>query len=169
MDLWVGSFVLSPHWCDIERDIKDMPCTRLWGLSFRNISRVSMLFIRRSLRPTKLVAKATLFVVLRSRPFIRLCASIPRRAGKASMLIPVSTSLNSDLISKTDSTFFFDVAFTSRIVGVPKVESDTILKLLYRQMAENPDFQVRFKWEKNSLAMWDNRVSNNIRLAMFAT
>jgi sulfonate dioxygenase len=28
----------------------------------------------------------------------------------------------------------------------------------FHQISENPDFQVRFKWEKNSIAFWDNRV-----------
>ena len=26
-------------------------------------------------------------------------------------------------------------------------------------VSENPDFQVRFHWEPNSIAIWDNRVS----------
>jgi sulfonate dioxygenase len=48
--------------------------------------------------------------------------------------------------------------FTRRIVGVPKAESDAILAFLYAQISENPDFQVRFKWEPNDVAIWDNRV-----------
>ena len=41
---------------------------------------------------------------------------------------------------------------------MPKAESDAILNLLFHQLSENPDYQVRFHWEKNSIAMWDNRV-----------
>jgi len=48
--------------------------------------------------------------------------------------------------------------FTRRIVDVPKAESDAILAFLFAQMAQNVDFQVRFHWEKNSIAIWDNRV-----------
>ena len=48
--------------------------------------------------------------------------------------------------------------FTRRIVGVPKAESDAILEFLFRQIAENPDWQVRYSWEANSVAVWDNRV-----------
>ena len=48
--------------------------------------------------------------------------------------------------------------FTRRIVGLPKAESDAILQLLFHQLSENPDFQVRFHWEENSIAFWDNRV-----------
>ena len=32
------------------------------------------------------------------------------------------------------------------------------MEMLFRQIAENPDFQVRLKWEKNTVAIWDNRV-----------
>ena len=49
--------------------------------------------------------------------------------------------------------------FTRRIVGVPKAESDAILTFLFHQISENPDHQVRFRWEVNSIAFWDNRVS----------
>ncbi|KXN91629.1 Putative alpha-ketoglutarate-dependent sulfonate dioxygenase [Leucoagaricus sp. SymC.cos] len=48
--------------------------------------------------------------------------------------------------------------FTRRIIGVPKAESDAILSFLFHQISENPDHQVRFKWEPNSIAIWDNRV-----------
>lgn len=49
--------------------------------------------------------------------------------------------------------------WTLRIIGVPKAESDAILAFLYAQMAENYEFQVRYKWEPNDVAIWDNRVS----------
>ncbi|KAJ6623955.1 hypothetical protein B0H10DRAFT_2162282 [Mycena sp. CBHHK59/15] len=51
-------------------------------------------------------------------------------------------------------SIYVNPGFTRRIVGVPKAESDAILSLLFRQISENPDFQVRFKWEKNSIAFW---------------
>ncbi|KAG2749255.1 hypothetical protein P692DRAFT_20732143, partial [Suillus brevipes Sb2] len=33
---------------------------------------------------------------------------------------------------------------------------DTFLNFLFHQVAENVDFQVRFHWEPNSIAFWDN-------------
>ncbi|KAG8739162.1 hypothetical protein FRC10_006085 [Ceratobasidium sp. 414] len=48
--------------------------------------------------------------------------------------------------------------FTRRILGVPKAESDAILKFLFRQIAENPDFQVRWHWETDDVVLFDNRV-----------
>ncbi|KAF9565351.1 alpha-ketoglutarate-dependent sulfonate dioxygenase [Agrocybe pediades] len=53
---------------------------------------------------------------------------------------------------------YVNPGFTRRIVGVPKAESDAILNFLFHQIGENPDFQVRFKWEVNSVAIWDNRI-----------
>lgn len=53
---------------------------------------------------------------------------------------------------------YVNPGFVRRIVGVPKAESDAILNFLFRQISENPDFQVRFKWEVNSVAFWDNRI-----------
>lgn len=53
---------------------------------------------------------------------------------------------------------FVRAGFTRRIVGLPKAESDAVLRLLFYQLSENPDFQVRFHWEPNSIAIWDNRV-----------
>ncbi|KAI5122350.1 hypothetical protein M0805_004108 [Coniferiporia weirii] len=52
---------------------------------------------------------------------------------------------------------FVNQFFTKRIVGVTKDESDTILKHLFSLVNLNHDLQVRFRWEKNSLAIWDNR------------
>ncbi|KAF8905061.1 alpha-ketoglutarate-dependent sulfonate dioxygenase [Gymnopilus junonius] len=55
-------------------------------------------------------------------------------------------------------SIYVNPGFTRRIIGVPKAESDFILNFLFHQIGENPDFQVRFKWEVNSIALWDNRV-----------
>ena len=46
--------------------------------------------------------------------------------------------------------------FTRYINGIPRDESDGILRYLYQHMA-NPLFQCRFRWQENSIAFWDNR------------
>jgi alpha-ketoglutarate-dependent taurine dioxygenase len=46
--------------------------------------------------------------------------------------------------------------FTHEIVGLPRDESDTLLKYLTDQFYR-PENQVRFKWRPGSLAIWDNR------------
>ena len=51
---------------------------------------------------------------------------------------------------------FVNMAFTQRIVGVPEAESNTLLTMLYRHV-QRPEFQVRLRWQANTVAMWDNR------------
>jgi alpha-ketoglutarate-dependent taurine dioxygenase len=49
------------------------------------------------------------------------------------------------------------VRFTKRIVELTKDESDSLLEYLFRHVSQNHDLQVRFKWNKNDIAIWDNR------------
>src|ERR1700730_17630385 len=51
---------------------------------------------------------------------------------------------------------YVNKGFTRYINGIPRDESDGILRYLYEHMA-NPLFQCRFRWEENSIAFWDNR------------
>ena len=46
--------------------------------------------------------------------------------------------------------------FTTRIVELEPLESAAVLSFLFRHI-ERPDFTVRWKWEPNDLAFWDNR------------
>jgi taurine dioxygenase len=46
--------------------------------------------------------------------------------------------------------------FTRQLLVVPRDESSTILNYLFEH-AENPLFQVRFRWREKSVAFWDNR------------
>jgi taurine dioxygenase len=58
---------------------------------------------------------------------------------------------------------FVNRTFTYRINEVPEEESDAILNYLY-QHAEKPDFQMRFRWEPDSVAFWDNRAVQHLAL-----
>ena len=51
---------------------------------------------------------------------------------------------------------YVNPVFTSHMVGMEPEESAAILGFLYRHIAL-PDFQCRFRWRQNSVAMWDNR------------
>ncbi len=55
---------------------------------------------------------------------------------------------------------FVNEMFTTRIVGLPKAESDAILGFLFAHV-RRPDLQCRFRWEKNSIAFWDNRCTQH--------
>ena len=50
--------------------------------------------------------------------------------------------------------------FTRRILDIPRDESEGILAYLYSHM-ENPLFQCRFRWQANSVALWDNRCAQH--------
>ena len=51
---------------------------------------------------------------------------------------------------------FVNRSFTTRIDGLLKSESDSLLKFLFDH-AEQIDFQIRYRWNKNDMAFWDNR------------
>ncbi|CAN9097408.1 unnamed protein product [Alternaria alternata] len=50
-------------------------------------------------------------------------------------------------------------AFTDRIVGLDKAESDAILNYLFDVYENNVDIQVRFRWTPGTSALWDNRIT----------
>ncbi|KAJ3037690.1 hypothetical protein HDV00_001412 [Rhizophlyctis rosea] len=52
---------------------------------------------------------------------------------------------------------FVNSGFTKQINGVSKDESDILLPYLFKLVSENHDLQVRFKWTRNDVAIWDNR------------
>ena len=53
-------------------------------------------------------------------------------------------------------SIYVNVGFTRRILGMDEAESERLLKFLFAQ-ANHPEYQCRFRWEKNSIAFWDNR------------
>ncbi|KAJ9629545.1 hypothetical protein H2203_001919 [Taxawa tesnikishii (nom. ined.)] len=56
-------------------------------------------------------------------------------------------------------SLFVNRAFTTRIVGLDKAESDVILNYLFDVYEKNVDIQVRFKWTPRTSALWDNRIT----------
>jgi len=56
---------------------------------------------------------------------------------------------------------FVNSGFTRRIRGMKPRESQATLDFLYRHI-EQPDFQCRFRWCANSIAMWDNRCAQHL-------
>jgi taurine dioxygenase len=51
-------------------------------------------------------------------------------------------------------------SFTRNIVDLTQGSSDEILQYLY-QHVRRPEFQVRFRWENDSVAIWDNRITQH--------
>ena len=55
---------------------------------------------------------------------------------------------------------FVNRSFTSHIEGLERSESDAILNFLFRHL-ETPEFQLRWRWAKGSVAFWDNRFTQH--------
>jgi len=55
------------------------------------------------------------------------------------------------------NALYVNRSFTTRILELAKEESDHQLEYLFRHIAENHDLQVRYRWDKNDVAIWDNR------------
>ena len=54
-------------------------------------------------------------------------------------------------------TIYVNTAFTSHIEGLSAQESRWVLDHLFAA-ASNPEIQCRFRWQKGSVAFWDNRL-----------
>lgn len=55
---------------------------------------------------------------------------------------------------------YVNTGFTTHIVGMPRDESDAILRYLFAHAA-HPAFQCRFRWTANAVAFWDNRCAQH--------
>jgi taurine dioxygenase len=62
---------------------------------------------------------------------------------------------------------YVNCSFTRSIKGLDKKESDWLLDHLYAQAAI-PEYQVRLRWEKNTIAFWDNRSCQHYAVADYA-
>lgn len=58
---------------------------------------------------------------------------------------------------------FVNSGYTQAIAGVSDIESRSILQALFEHIAK-PEFQVRFRWERGSMAIWDNRCTQHYAL-----
>jgi sulfonate dioxygenase len=81
----------------------------------------------------------------------------PPQGGRKSVHAPVCLSVVYFCFDELKCAIWV-IGFTRRIIRIPKAESDAILYFLFGQISENTDYQVRFKWKPNSVAIWDNRV-----------
>lgn len=55
---------------------------------------------------------------------------------------------------------YVNSSYTRSIIGVPDVESRHLLNMLFDHV-QLPEFQVRFKWQPGSVAIWDNRCTQH--------
>ncbi|MFQ2291046.1 taurine dioxygenase [Aeromonas enteropelogenes] len=55
---------------------------------------------------------------------------------------------------------FVNEGFTIRLPDLPAQESEALLAFLFRHIAR-PEYQVRWRWRENDIAIWDNRVTQH--------
>lgn len=60
-----------------------------------------------------------------------------------------------------ERALFVQPGFTSRIVGLSAEQSDRILQLFFAEVTRQA-YTVRFRWERGSIAFWDNRATAHI-------
>jgi taurine dioxygenase len=51
---------------------------------------------------------------------------------------------------------YVNSVFTQRITELGETESRAVLDFLFAHVTR-PEFQCRFRWQRNSVAFWDNR------------
>jgi taurine dioxygenase len=55
---------------------------------------------------------------------------------------------------------YVNYTFTTRILDIDPSESDQLLRLLFDRI-KVPEYQVRFSWTPNAIAIWDNRATQH--------
>jgi taurine dioxygenase len=59
-----------------------------------------------------------------------------------------------------EPSLFVNSVFTTRIEGLNREESNTLLAMLFRHI-QKPEFCVRWRWRKGAMAFWDNRCTQH--------
>ena len=57
-------------------------------------------------------------------------------------------------------SLFVNEGFTTRINELSETESEAVLKLLFAH-STRPEFTIRWRWQTNDVAFWDNRVTQH--------
>ncbi len=56
---------------------------------------------------------------------------------------------------------YVNSGFTDKIEGLSKHESQALLAMLFDHIARGVDFQIRVRWEPNTVTIWDNRCTQH--------
>jgi alpha-ketoglutarate-dependent taurine dioxygenase len=141
----------------VIRTLPEVGGDTLWASAYEAYDRLS---------PALQTFLESLSALHRGDIFLNLAkaANLPLREGRGS---PENVGQDLESIHPVIRTnpvtgwkgLFVNRQFTKRIVELSKVESDVLLQFLWDHISANHDLQVRFRWEKDSLAIWDNRSS----------
>jgi len=78
------------------------------------------------------------------------------RERKRRELPPVSHPVVRTHPETGERALFVNPIFTDHVEGVSAAESDALLEQLFRE-AQVPEYQCRFRWTVDAIALWDNR------------
>jgi taurine dioxygenase len=96
--------------------------------------------------------------------FIRHLDTPEKQAGFLTQH-PVQTHPVVSLHPETgERVLYVNSGFTSHILGVSDEESAALLRVLLDEV-KRPEYQVRFRWEVGSIAIWDNRATQHYGVA----
>lgn len=59
---------------------------------------------------------------------------------------------------------YVNSSFTSHIIGLKASESRALLDFLFRHV-QHPEFQVRLRWQPDTIAIWDNRATQHFAVS----
>lgn len=65
-------------------------------------------------------------------------------------------------------SLFYSPGFITVIVGIPKTESDAIIRYLNDLISTTQEIHARFQWQQYDVAFWDNRVTSHTASYGFA-
>ena len=69
---------------------------------------------------------------------------------------PVEHPMVTKLLETGEEILFINEQFTRFVISLNNTKSRALLDRLFA-LARQPEYQVRFKWQPNTLAIWDNR------------
>ncbi len=87
-----------------------------------------------------------------------------RRAAMASEFPPQHHPVVRVHPETGERVLFVNASFTSRIDGLDEAESAALLAHLLDQF-KTPEYQMRFRWSHNAVAIWDNRATQHYPVA----
>ncbi|PPQ65524.1 hypothetical protein CVT26_000481 [Gymnopilus dilepis] len=127
----------------------------LWASAYEAYDRLSPAY-QKFLEGLTAVHNADVFVRYAERHGVKL--QDPRGAPEntGSDLTAVHPVVRTNPVTGFKS-IYVNNGFTKRILELTVDESADVLSFLHHHIAENHDLQVRYRWRKNDIAIWDNR------------
>ena len=86
--------------------------------------------------------------------------------GRFTVLEPVTHPVVREHPDTGRRGLFVNPTFTTRLVGLPKAESDALLQLLYERTT-TPEHTYRHRWSTGDVVAWDNRATLHVGVRDF--